>query len=101
MIMKFSSILVGIVICWAGFSCDSVPGDSSRKYSGTIEPTGITSYQYGTHRLEARDTFYALRSKTIDLSQYEGQKVTISATPIQGYPVDGGPEYLEVRSVEN
>lgn len=99
--MRFNSILFGIVICWAGFSCKSGAGDSANKYTGTIEPAGITSYQYGTHRLEAKDTFYALRSKKLDLSQFEGQQVTISATPIEGYPVDGGPGYLEVNSVEN
>lgn len=99
--MKFSSLLLICIICWSSFSCKSGDGkNDSSTYSGTIEATGITSYQYGTHTLETENSFYALRSKQVDLARYEGENVTIRAVKIEGYPVDGGPEYLEVLSVE-
>lgn len=67
---------------------------------GQIEKTGITSYQYGTHTLTDDGTFYALKSDKVDLSSYEGKTVTITAEKIEGYPVDGGPEYLNVLQVK-
>lgn len=70
------------------------------KVKGQIEKTGITSYQYGTHTLTGDGTFYALKSDSIDLSPYEGKTVTIAAEKIEGYPVDGGPEYLNVMQVK-
>ncbi len=74
---------------------------NSETYSGTVEATGITSYQYGTHTLQAENEFYALKSEVIDLSNYEGKTVTISATKIEGYPVDGGPVYLNVTEIKD
>lgn len=79
--------------------CGSGNTNEELQYSGVVKPAGITSYQYGTHRLETKDTFYALKSDQIDLKDYEDEKVTITAEPIQGYPVDGGPIYLDVRKV--
>lgn len=67
--------------------------------TGTIEQQGMTSYQYGTHTLTNDETFYALKSEKVDLDEYVGQKVTVTAEKIQGYPVDGGPEYLMVLKV--
>lgn len=95
----FSTIAIGIIILFS--SCGTGNTDKGQQYSGIIEPTGITSYQYGTHTLDTGDEFYALKSEVIDLSQYEGKKVTITATEIEGYPVDGGPVYLNVTKVKN
>lgn len=67
---------------------------------GKIEKTGMTSYQYGSHTISNDETFYALKSEKIDLSSYEGKTVTITAEKIEGYPVDGGPEFLEVTMVK-
>ena len=96
----FSGLVIGIIILFST-SCGSGNTDEGKQYSGTIEPSGITSYQYGTHTLDAGDEFYALKSEVVDLSQYEGEKVTITATKIEGYPVDGGPVYLNVTKVKN
>lgn len=67
--------------------------------TGTIQQQGMTSYQYGTHTLTNDDTFYALRSEAVNLDEYVDQEVTISAKKIEGYPVDGGPDYLLVLEV--
>lgn len=96
----FSRILITVVlICTT--SCGSGSLEEGTKYSGIIEATGITSYQYGTHTLKTEKEFYALKSDAVDLSEFEGESVTITAEKIEGYPVDGGPVYLKVNKVEN
>lgn len=67
--------------------------------TGTIQQQGITSYQYGTHTLSNDNTFYALRSEAVNLDDYVDEEVTILAEKIEGYPVDGGPEYLLVLEI--
>lgn len=70
------------------------------EYTGLLQEQGITSYQYGTHTLETRDSLYALKSESIMLDDYIGKTITVEAEPIKGYPVDGGPEYLNVLKVK-
>lgn len=81
--------------------CGSVNEKNGQEYTGVIKPAGITSYQYGTHRLEAGDDIYALKSDNISLDDYEDQNVSITAFKIDGYPLDGGPVYLNVTKVKN
>ncbi|MCH4822308.1 hypothetical protein ML462_03905 [Gramella lutea] len=83
-----------------GSSKDNSGVKNENQYTGIIEPAGVTTYQYGTHRLQTKSTYYALRSESIDLSVYEDQKVTVTATEVEGYPLEGGPIYLEVESIE-
>jgi len=64
--------------------------------TGTIQQQGMTTYQYGTHVI-AR---YAIRSTTIDLDKYIGQTVTVVGHLIQGYPIEGGPDFLEVEELK-
>tara|TARA_B100001778_G_scaffold303901_1_gene281502 strand:+ start:192 stop:491 length:300 start_codon:yes stop_codon:yes gene_type:complete len=63
--------------------------------TGTIQKQGITSYMYGTHFISG----YALRSNSILLDNYINYNVTIVGYKIDGYPVDGGPEYIEVTDI--
>lgn len=67
---------------------------------GKIEAIGMTSWQYGSHTLTNDETFFALRSEKVDLKQYEGKNVRVTASKVDGYPVDGGPEFLEVLSIK-
>lgn len=94
--MKISAIVCSFLLFFAA-TCNT--GNSSTEYSGIIEEQGITSYQYGTHILNTGEDFYALKSEKIDLGQYVNKKVTLKAEKIEGYPVDGGPEYLLVTEV--
>jgi hypothetical protein len=57
---------------------------------------------YGTHALvdQSGNLVYALRSHTVNLSAHVGKQVEVTGTFVLGYPVDGGPPYLEVRSVQ-
>src|SRR5437763_1788208 len=70
---------------------------------GTITRPDVTTYMYGTHALVeagSKRTSYALSSKTIDLDRYVGQYVHIAGSHVPGYPVDGGPPYLDVFKVD-
>ena len=75
--------------------------------TGVLEDPGSTSYQYGTHEItDTTDgTTYALR--TLDgayqgdpLARYEGERVIVYGTKEPGYPVEGGPELLNVTYLE-
>jgi hypothetical protein len=85
------------------FACESL-FDSSDSISsfGKINKIDVSSWQYGTHTLE--DTqgkpMYALKSSSINLELYEGKAVNISGNKIDGYPVDGGPVYIEVTEIK-
>lgn len=79
---------------------DGKEENDSVEVSGVIEQQGITSYQYGTHTLTNSETFYALKSETVDLDQYLNEEVTLIAKKISGYPLSGGPEYLMVLEVK-
>jgi hypothetical protein len=69
---------------------------------GIIKGQGTTSYMYGTHVLvnDNGKTLYALRSNNIDLGRHVGRKVRVSGHLIQGYPIEGGPDFLDVESIE-
>lgn len=68
---------------------------------GTIQEQGMTTYQYGTHTITtSNDDFYALKSDSVNLGNYVGKEITITAEKIEGYPVDGGPVYLRVLEVK-
>ena len=97
--MKLSKILVLVATLLIVACKSSDSGETGRQYSGIIEPAGITTYQYGTHRLQTENDFYALTSDSVNLTNYEGEKVKLTASQIEGYPVDGGPVYLRVTKV--
>lgn len=86
----FSSLL-----CLSFASCNK-NNSNSIEVTGIIQAQGITTYQYGTHVMPG----YALRSNTIELDDYIGQTVTIVGYKIDGYPVENGPDYIEVEEVK-
>ncbi|MDT0690808.1 hypothetical protein RM549_13500 [Salegentibacter sp. F188] len=96
-----TTITAGILILFTS-TCSNTSGDNSAlmEVTGTVEASGITSYQYGTHTLTSSEKKYALKSTNIDLSDYEGETVKISGEKIEGYPVENGPEYLDVQKIE-
>ena len=92
------NLTLGLFLLVFTATCSSTTNNSVT-VTGTIEQQGITSYQYGTHTISGEGIFYALKSETIDLDQYLEKEVTIKAEKIEGYPVDGGPDYLLVLEV--
>lgn len=103
--MKFAlTLFTGLFLFLSTATCDNTKNESQKdpdqmEVTGTIQQQGITSYQYGTHTLTNDDTFYALKSETVNLDNYIDKEVTIVAKKIEGYPVDGGPDYLLVLEV--
>lgn len=66
--------------------------------TGIVQEQGMTTYQYGTHVLQG-EVMYALKSDVIILNNYVGKMVTLKGVKVEGYPVDGGPDYLRVIEV--
>ena len=65
--------------------------------TGTVvKQQALTTYQYGTYGIEG----HAIKSEGIDLEQYVNKKVQATGEKIEGYPVDGGPEYLEITKIK-
>lgn len=70
-------------------------------YAGTLAPLEVSIWQYGTHTLTTEDgEFYALKSDAIDLNDFNDQPVLLLGDKIEGYPVDSGPEFLDVKKVQ-
>ena len=92
------NLKAGIILLLFTATCKPV-NDGSLRLSGIVEQQGITTYQYGSHTLSGPQGFYALTSKAVNLDHYIGKEITIKAEKVEGYPVDGGPEYLRVLQV--
>lgn len=77
------------------------PSVSEVSAAGTLLPQGATSYQYGMFILvdENGKTIYALKSDTLQLLNYTGKKVSLNGMLIEGYPLEGGPPYLNVTAL--
>jgi hypothetical protein len=98
-LMKYlvSIILIASLAFFTACNKDSL---DPNEIEGLIAVQGITTYQYGTHTLTTDAQFFALTSETVDLDQFINQNVIIRFEKISGYPVDGGPDYLEVLEVK-
>lgn len=70
------------------------------RLTGKIEKIGMTTFQYGTHLLKADAKTYALKSASLNLDTYLDKQVTIKGNKVEGYPVEGGPEFIEVTEVK-
>jgi hypothetical protein len=66
------------------------------KIEGTLLEQGFTTYQYGTHTLGS----YALRSSTVKLDDYVDQEVEVIGRKVEGYPVEDGPDLIEVEQIK-
>lgn len=98
--MKALVFISSLLLFFFTATCSNATKSDKMEVTGTIQQQGMTSYQYGTHTLTNDETFYALKSETVDLDKYVDQEVSIVAEKISGYPVDGGPEYLLVLEVK-
>jgi hypothetical protein len=96
--MLYAPLLI-LFLC-LGCAADNFRDDTVQA-TGTMEKLEVSYFMYGTHVLRSQggDILYALKSGSQDLAAFENRKVTITGTRIEGYPVSGGPEYLEVIQV--
>lgn len=98
--MRKIIFLLALVSAMASCKTMYAPGEKGQlSLSGTIEESGMTTYQYGTHILKGDAKTYALRSTTIKLGDYLGKKVKVKGVKIEGYPLENGPDYIEVKEV--
>lgn len=70
------------------------------QFKGLLKKQEVTTYQYGTHTISLEGKTYALKSSTINLDTHVNKTVTVKGTKVAGYPVDGGPEFIDVKEVE-
>lgn len=83
--------------------CTSFKDSNTAKQAtatGTIQKIGMTTFQYGTHLLKTENKTYALRSDAIKLDEYLNKKVTVKGKKVKGYPLEGGPELLDVYLIK-
>ena len=77
--------------------------DEGLQAEGQLERAGSARYPYGTHALVTpgdRTIRYILRSDTVQLREFEGQRVRISASVVEDYPPnEGDPQLLDVFAV--
>ncbi|MGA8853305.1 MAG: hypothetical protein WB492_03920 [Christiangramia sp.] len=99
--MKFFSAVTMTILLLVFTSCGTAKSKKQVFFSGIIRPAGITSYQYGTHTLKTEKELFAIKSDSINLDSFTGKDVRVRANKIKGYPLDGGPVYLNVNQVEN
>ena len=98
-------LLFLILTCIALTACsstDAIEREShSFNYAGVIEPIEMSIWQYGTHTLTTNGgDLYAVKSDTIDLNEYNNKSVQVEGEVIEGYPVDSGPEFLDIKSIQ-
>ena len=99
--MKKLIILSLFVASMSG--CTSFKDSNRAKHvtaTGKIQKIGMTTYQYGTHLLKGDQKTYALKSGSTNLDLYLDRTVTIKGTKVKGYPLAGGPEFVEVTLVK-
>ncbi|WP_316807231.1 hypothetical protein [Pedobacter agri] len=83
-------------------SCGSMRSAASGEtvsIEGRITKLGMTTFQYGTHSITYGGKPYALRSSSLNLDTYVDRQVTLRGTKVEGYPLEGGPELIEVSEV--
>ena len=76
---------------------EGIPANYQIELEGTIQEIGPTFWMYGTHKITHNGKLYALKSSTINLDKYIDKRVTVWGDNVNGYPVDSGPEYIEVK----
>ncbi|QOI96258.1 MAG: hypothetical protein HRU69_01665 [Flammeovirgaceae bacterium] len=97
---KPSAILIALV--FIGSCNTSQVSSASITAVGLLFKPEFTSYMYGTHALEEsrKNKHYALTSSTCNLDNYVNKTVRVRGKRIQGYSLSGGPQLIEVISVE-
>ena len=96
-------ILLLLAIGFTFSSCSTVKKSENTnliELSGTIEKAGMSTFQYGTHILKSVDKTYALKSSKLNLDSFTNKQVTLKGTKVEGYPVDNGPDFIDVTEVK-
>jgi hypothetical protein len=99
--MNLLKISVFIILYVTIFSCGKSRYNTICK-SGIFKEAGITTYQYGSHILTdaAGKTLLALDVKNIQPDSFLNKNVNIEGTYTEGYPIDGGPDFITLTHIE-
>jgi hypothetical protein len=100
--MKKALVLVLSVVIAGLSSCSIVKSSSISEdvtLTGTIQEMGMTTFQYGSHKIKSADKTFALKSSKVQLADFTDKAVTLKGTKVVGYPIEGGPELIEVSSI--
>jgi len=104
--MKTLFVLFTLFMNVSFFACTRKTTEDNTKetypfqFKGLLKKQEITTYQYGTHTISNEGKTYALKSSTINLDTHVNKTATVKGNKINGYPVDGGPEFIDVKEVQ-
>ena len=98
--MKKIILMFMACITLASCSVHKANVDNTIQLSGTIEQLGMSTFQYGTHLIKSSGTTYSLKSNKVNLDSFSGKSVTLIGIKVQGYPVENGPELVDVMSIQ-
>jgi hypothetical protein len=91
---------VTLISCSKENTADTITEAYPFQFKGLLKKQEVTSYMYGTHTITSDTKMYALKSTIVNLDTYINKTVTVKGNKINGYPVDGGPEFIDVKEVE-
>jgi len=98
--LLFTAVAV-LLITACSVSNDKTDAETGAvELTGVIQQAGMTTYQYGTHTLNSGEKAYALKSSTVDLNKFNGRSVVVKGKKVDGYPVENGPELIDVTEVK-
>lgn len=101
--MKKFLMLMATSLLFVACTTTDVKEDESHSfnYAGLLEPIEVSVWQYGTHTLTTTEgEFYAVKSDNIDLNKYNNKDVLVDGELISGYPLDSGPEFLDIKDIQ-
>ena len=96
-------LMILITLAAVLVSCRAVMPTGSKnvvELNGTIEKLGMSTFQYGTHLLKSGNHTYALKSNKVNLSSFLVEEVKLKGTRVDGYPIENGPELIEVLEID-
>jgi len=97
-------VLMGLfLIVLASCSSSTVENNNLITKNGILTKIEMSTWMYGSYILsdENGKPIVALKeNENIEFEKYNGEKVEVKGELIEGYPLDGGPEYLSVKSIK-
>lgn len=97
-------VLMGLfLIILASCSSSTVENNNLITKNGILTKIEMSTWMYGSYILsdENGKPIVALEeNENIEFEKYNGKKVEVKGELIEGYPLDGGPEYLSVKSIK-
>lgn len=100
--MKTKLMMLMVGLAFASCSTRNVSDNQNLiKLSGKIEKLEVSGFGYGSHLINSGGKMFALTSKSIDLNKFAGKAVVAKGKKIDGYPLEGGPDYIEILEVNS